>query len=185
MTPDRELRADARVSVERIVSAAPDVLAEDPFASLQRIADAGGVHRATVYRHFASRDVLVAHLYDSWLADVSAVFASIDLATREVAAELRRVTHEVYRHNIHWKAFAWAPAYPVMFTPARDRIIGQLGELLGRGREEGAFRSDMSVEDLGTAWGAPIPYLASLIVEGSRTLEDAVEFTLMLVRAPG
>ena len=42
----------------------------------------------------------------------------------------------------------------------------------------------MSVEELGTAWGAPIQYLASLIIDGSRTLEEAVDFTLLLVRSP-
>ena len=184
MALDREQRADARASVERILSAAPDVLAQDPYASLQRIAEASGVHRATVYRHFTSRERLIAHLYGQWLADVSSIFTTIDVTAADALAELRRVTYDVYRRNVVWKAFAWAPAFPPSFAPARDRMRGQLADLLARGRDEGTFRGDMSVEELGTAWGAPAQYLASLIVDGSRTLEEAVEFTMLLVRPP-
>jgi len=184
MAPDREQRADARVSVERVLAAAPDVLAEDPYASLQRVAEASGVHRATIYRHFTSREQLVTHLYEAWLADVSSVFTSIDASAASALAELRRVTYAVYERNVAWKAFAWAPAYPPAFAQARDRFRGQLAELLALGRDQGAFRSDMSLRDLGTAWGAPIQYLASLIVDGSRTLDEAVEFNLRLVRSP-
>ncbi len=185
MAPDREQRADARASVERILAAAPDVLAEDPYAGLQRVADASGVHRATVYRHFASREALIAHLYEAWLSDVSAIFTRIDVTAASALAELRRVTYEVYECNLVWKAFAWAPAYPPTFAPARDHIFSRLAALLSRGRDEGDFRGDMSVAQLGTAWGAPIQYLASLISDGSRTLDEAVEFTLLLVRSPG
>jgi len=184
MAPDREQRADARASVERVLAAAPDVLANDPYASLQRVAQASGVHRATVYRHFTSRELLISHLYERWLADVSAIFTTIDVVATDALAELRRVTYDVYERNVSWKAFAWAPAYPPSFAPARDRIRGQLADLLALGRDRGDFRGDMSVEDLGTAWGAPIQYLASLIVDGSRTLDEAVEFNLRLVRSP-
>ena len=94
MAPDREQRADARASIERILAAAPEVLARDPYASLQRVAEASGVHRATVYRHFASRERLISHLYEGWLADVSNVFTTIDVAAEDALAELRRVTRE-------------------------------------------------------------------------------------------
>jgi AcrR family transcriptional regulator len=184
MAPDREQRADARASVERVLAAAPELLAKDPYASLQRVAEASGVHRATVYRHFTSRERLISHLYDAWLADVSTVFTTIDVAAADALEELRRVTYEVYSRNVVWKAFAWAPAYPPTFAATRDRIRGQLADLFALGRGQGVFRGDMTVEQLGTAWGAPIQYLASLIVDGARTLDEAVAFNLLLVRAP-
>ena len=184
MAPDREQRADARASVERILAAAPDVLAKDPYASLQRVAAASGVHRATVYRHFTSRERLIAHLYESWLADVSGVFTTIDVAAADALAELRRVTYEVYAPKRRLEGVRVGAGVPADVRPARDRIRGQLADLLALGRDQGVFRGDMSVEELGTAWGAPIQYLASLIVDGSRTLEEAVEFNLLLVRSP-
>ena len=53
----------------------------------------------------------------------------IDVTAADALAELRRVTYEVYERNLVWKAFAWAPAYPPTFAPARDHIIGQLAAL--------------------------------------------------------
>jgi len=182
MAPDREQRADARASVQRILAVAPDVLAEDPSAGLQRIADASGLHRATVYRHFTSREALVLHLYNAWLDDVGDVFATVNTDAPNVLHELRRVTAEVYQRNLVWKAYAWAPAYPPEFGPMRDAIISQFDQLFRRGRDEGVLRGDMSVVDLHTAWGVPILYMAGRIVEGSAALDEAVEFTLRLIR---
>ena len=51
-------RADARANIERIAQAATDVLRAKPMAGLAEIADAAGVSRATVYRHFSSLEQL-------------------------------------------------------------------------------------------------------------------------------
>lgn len=177
-------RADARRSVERILQASREVLAEDPYASLQRIAEASGVHRATVYRHFASREELIARLYGGYLEDVGAIVTGIDPDASDILTELRRMTTEVYEANVIWKAFAWAPAFPRQFAAPRDRMIGGVERAFTRARDEGVLRADMSVMELHTAWGAPIQYLSSRIVDGGWTVEAAVAFTLRLVVPP-
>ena len=55
-------RADAVRNAERILDAAVDTIAEDPAASLERIAARAGVSRPTLYAHFASRDALMDEL---------------------------------------------------------------------------------------------------------------------------
>ncbi|HWO68737.1 MAG TPA: TetR family transcriptional regulator [Umezawaea sp.] len=62
LTPRRPVRADAERNVARILEAARIVLAEDPTASLERIADEAGLARATVHRRFASRGALLEAL---------------------------------------------------------------------------------------------------------------------------
>jgi len=58
------LRADARRNHDAVVAAAIGVLSERPDASMREIADASGVTRTTVYRHFPTREVLVRALFE-------------------------------------------------------------------------------------------------------------------------
>jgi AcrR family transcriptional regulator len=53
------VRADAERSTARILEAAEEVLARDASASMEKIADAAGLARATVHRRFASRKMLI------------------------------------------------------------------------------------------------------------------------------
>ncbi|HEX7306653.1 TetR/AcrR family transcriptional regulator [Lentzea sp.] len=61
-TGTRRLRADAEQNTARILTAAAEVLAADPLASLERIGEAAGLTRATVHRRFASRQALLEAL---------------------------------------------------------------------------------------------------------------------------
>ena len=56
-------RADARRNREAVLEAAVRLLGERPDASMQEVADASGVGRTTVYRHFPNRDELVKGLF--------------------------------------------------------------------------------------------------------------------------
>jgi AcrR family transcriptional regulator len=58
------LRADARRNYSAVISAAIRVLSERPDATMREIADASGVTRTTVYRHFPTRDELVRALFE-------------------------------------------------------------------------------------------------------------------------
>src|ERR1700712_2015435 len=53
-------RSDAAINSTRIVEAARRLLAEQPQASVASIADAAGLGRNTVYRHFPTRAELIA-----------------------------------------------------------------------------------------------------------------------------
>jgi serine phosphatase RsbU (regulator of sigma subunit) len=56
----RRRRSDAEENAARIVHAASELLRAEPDASIEEVAAAAGVSRATVYRHFATRSALVA-----------------------------------------------------------------------------------------------------------------------------
>jgi serine phosphatase RsbU (regulator of sigma subunit) len=55
----RRRRADAARNADRIMRAASELLRAEPDASIEEVAEAAGVSRATVYRHFKNRDDLV------------------------------------------------------------------------------------------------------------------------------
>ncbi|MFD9697526.1 TetR/AcrR family transcriptional regulator [Lentzea sp. NPDC059081] len=94
-TPSRPVRADAERNVARILEAAKVVLADDPAASLERIADEAGLARATVHRRFSSRkallDTLFAQLNDQYLRALDE--AKVETAPPLVA--LHRITELV------------------------------------------------------------------------------------------
>lgn len=52
-------RRDARANRERVLDVAVPLLRQDPDATVDELAHAAGVARATVYRHFGSRSELV------------------------------------------------------------------------------------------------------------------------------
>ena len=57
--PERRRRSDAALNRSKILDGARRLLAENGDASMQAIADAAGLGRGTVHRHFATREELM------------------------------------------------------------------------------------------------------------------------------
>src|SRR5262249_32941449 len=75
-TPERHLRADARRNRERLVTVAREAFAEHGVeASLDDIARRAAVGPGRLYRHFPSREALLAVVYQG---DVQAMAAQAD-----------------------------------------------------------------------------------------------------------
>lgn len=55
-------RADGRRNRKAILQAAAEVMLENPQASIAEVAERAGLTRATVYRHYADRDVLLREI---------------------------------------------------------------------------------------------------------------------------
>jgi AcrR family transcriptional regulator len=84
-------RADAERNNHHILTTAARVLAEDPGATLQRIADEAGVVRLTIYRRYRSREALRQAIYEAAAVQAKAAIADAlarDLGPREALRAL-------------------------------------------------------------------------------------------------
>lgn len=103
-------RADVARNREIVLAAALEVLSRDADASMREVADASGLGRTTVYRHFPNRDALTRALFEQVFAesveaiggilgdadDPHVVLPRIAQATLEIADQYRFLaTHQV------------------------------------------------------------------------------------------
>jgi TetR/AcrR family transcriptional repressor of mexCD-oprJ operon len=130
-----------------ILDTAAGVLAQRPDASMNEIAAAAGVGRATLYRHFPSREVLLRSL---------AAAGDHELATNIAAAGLDDVAVPVALRRLLRAMLAVGDHYVVLINdrriPGRESIeeVSQgidrpIGELFERGRSDGTFRDDVDL----------------------------------------
>lgn len=139
-TPKR-VRADAERSTARILEAAQAVLAVDPNASLERIADAAGLARATVHRRFTSRkalhDALVAHINDRYLQ----AMAQARVATAPPLVALHRLAELVFELKVSHRF-----AVELTSDGCEPLLSGEVGDgidlLFDRLREAGAITAE-------------------------------------------
>lgn len=82
-------RADARRNRETVIEAAISALAADPNASMADIANAAGLGRTTVYRHFDNRDELIGALFERVIADAQVATAAVTEGGESTATTLR------------------------------------------------------------------------------------------------
>jgi AcrR family transcriptional regulator len=84
-------RADAERNARRIVEAAARLLAEDPHAGMAAIAEAAGVTRVTVNRHFKTRENLVAAVFERMLVRAAEVLRACRLDEGPASEALGRL----------------------------------------------------------------------------------------------
>jgi len=89
--PSRAMRSDASRNHEAIVTAAIAVLGDSPQASMHEIAEASGIGRTTLYRHFPDRGSLIEAILVRLIEEANA----ITVATLEGPGEADPLTRLV------------------------------------------------------------------------------------------
>lgn len=107
------MRADAARNLELLLSTGARMLADDASASIAAIAAEAGVDRRTVYRRFASREELLAAVYQARYDAVEQAVDAARLDQAPVAVALHRYVEGSSRPtgNGRWK--------PAVCTPRR------------------------------------------------------------------
>lgn len=159
-------RADARRNVVRIIDTATQLLSDDPTASMADVAKASGVVRATLYRHFPSREVLIKAILERAIDSAEDAIAGAELERGPAPEAVERLIDALIGVGTRFRV--------VIDSPVHDPAIMERGALVGapvlalaeRGQREGTLRGDMS-----PAWLAAA--VAALITESVRAMGRA------------
>lgn len=162
---ERPRRADALRNEEAIVEAAISVLAERPGASMGEIAEAGGLARATLYRHFASRDELVQAIQARAVAAGARALAGADLREGSAAAALRRAIGALIGVGDRYRLLAREAAIDPAALQGQPAVAGELLAVVRRGQRAGELRRDLPP-------GWILSSLAGLLVLALREMAD-------------
>lgn len=133
--------------MQAILEAAERVLSADPTASMEQIAAAAGVARATVHRRFATRDALIDELTEWAAARFGDAVRRARPETAPPLVALYQATANVLEVKIGWgfamnHAFAAGPQAAGVLTDVRD----QCDRLFRRARDAGVFRADADLD---------------------------------------
>jgi AcrR family transcriptional regulator len=145
------MRKDAVRNRSRLIEAATSAFREDGLAvSVNAIARAAGVNVATLYRHFATKDDLVAAVLEALLEPLAGA-RDRALATAGSDALARFVRDAVRIQSEHggvFDALAGQPAGSMIRERLRAIAMGIAEPVVERAHRDGALRKDFDAIDL-------------------------------------
>lgn len=161
----RPRRADAMRNERLICDAAMRVLADRPDASMAEIAAACSLGRATLYRHFASRDELVAAIQQQAVQAGAEALEAARLDEGDATKALRRAVFALVGVGDRYRLLAGQAAVDPRMLERQPAVAGRLLELVRRGQRAGELRGDLP-----PTWILPV--LAGLLVLALRSMAD-------------
>lgn len=181
MNPTR-LRADAAGNRARIIAAARSAISDSGEVKLNAIARQAGVGQGTLYRHFPTREDLLAEVYRE---DVDALVA---------AAPALLAEHPPLKALAHWfdRVAAYARVKRGVFAAVEAGVsqalaahsLGPIGDaltlLLDAGKADGTIRPDIDARDVilligyltrldEAEWDTRARHLLQVILDGLRS----------------
>ncbi|MBJ7456258.1 MAG: TetR/AcrR family transcriptional regulator [Thermoleophilia bacterium] len=151
-------RRDVLRNEARIVAAATHLLADEPEATMQDLADAAGLGRATVYRHFPTREALLEAIGRAAIDEIGSALAGERLHEGDPVAALGRVVEVIFVVGDRYRVIAEGPpAGKTAEMHARAAAaFGPVEALIRRAQGEGALAADVPAEWIVAATGALI-----------------------------
>lgn len=182
-TPAR--RADAQRNIAAIIEAAVDALSRNPEASVSEIAKAAGVGRVTLYGHFPNRNDLVEAALARAIEEGHAALDAVDLTGDPRKALTRLIDSSWLLVN---RSRSLLLAAQGVLPPSRIRTLHagpmeRVEGLVGRGQDEGVFRTDLSTPWLVGVMHSVMHSAADEINAGRLDPEKAATFIAATVLA--
>jgi AcrR family transcriptional regulator len=141
--PEIKRRADAERNLTRIIEAATTLLAVNPAASMADIAQASGLVRATLYRHFPTRDDLLREMYSAALRDALKAVLSVDPERGKVPEAIARVVDALLVVGDRYRILSEERPRSPELIEQEASVGAPLIALVERGHRSGEIRDDM------------------------------------------
>ena len=179
---DPSSRADARRNRDRIIAVARQMLLEPGVLRLNAVAKASGVGLGTLYRHFPSRQDLLAAVYRRDVDDL--VAAAPELLSEHTPIEALSAWFEQVSTYARIKRDVFAALEAATWRDLAEDSLGPIGQavelLLSAGRADGSIRPDVQARDviILITWLSRLdddeldrrgPRLMSILLQGLRT----------------
>ncbi|WP_438822243.1 TetR/AcrR family transcriptional regulator [Kineococcus terrestris] len=146
----RSPRADAQRNRDRIVEAARELVRAPGELKLNAVARACGIGQGTLYRHFPTREALLAEVYRHDVDELVAAASDL-LATRAPLAALEGWFERVAAYA-RVKNHVFAAVEAATWRDLAAHSLGPIGEaverLLAAGRADGSVRADVDARDV-------------------------------------
>ena len=134
-------------------------------ATINEVALEAGVGRATLYRYFKTRAQLVSALWDAALAEVDERLEAAGLERVAFEEGVARLVRAIASVGEHYAVLLREQSQDEL-ERGREVLGDRVRELLARGQQSGALRTDIDPELLGEMFGG-------LILAGLRRALDA------------
>lgn len=141
---------------------------------MAQIADEAGVGRATVYRHFPTRESLLRGLAVAGTTELADAFAAAKLDELPVDRAIARITSVYLRTGTKY-ASAISQGGEYCPPDAQQRVIQAVRDVIARGTRDGVLRDDLPGDALFEMLTALVERAMWLTAAGSLTLEEGAE----------
>lgn len=166
-------RADAVRNQVAIAEAAMCVLAEQPGASMAEIAEASGLGRATLYRHFRTRGELVRAIQRQALDAAGAAIAACELDKQPAPVALKCAVEALVGVGDRYRVLGREVSLDPSMLEQQQSVARPLLETVLRGQKTGELRSDLPAPWVIGSMGNLLVLALREIGAGRLSTEDA------------
>jgi TetR/AcrR family transcriptional regulator, mexCD-oprJ operon repressor len=157
-----------------ILEAAARVLGRRPDAAMADIADEAGVGRATLYRHFPTRDSLLQGAEEAAIAELTEGIEAANLGDLTVERAIARLTSVFMRTGAKYAAFITQDE-DHQDSVDKQRVLQPVRDVIDRGVRDGVLRADPPTDVLFEMFSALVERALWLTVAGTTTPEAATD----------